>query len=212
MSLGCTAALSACGGGGSAGAPAPASAPPVPPKQVTIDAEGDSTMVLCSPYLQSMLSAQFGDSVIVQHNAVSGSTVTERMSGASPFNAAYVPTGAQIVIANWAINDSVIETTGQYQYALVQFISTARASGATVVLEEPNPVSVTDHPIGPYVAVMDDIAYKVTAPLVQQYQYIQTLPNWQSLLGDGIHPSPALCQIKAQREAAILAPIIARLQ
>lgn len=223
-------ALSACGGGGGGSSSAPVAAVPVPPKTVVVSAEGDSTMfglqVVNGAAVQSSNNAPvelqklLGSPVI--NNGVSATTVCERLSGTVPYKTSLATEiasqDAQIYIGNWAINDSsgasdIGEPLATYQSCLVEFVTQVRAAGKVVVLEEPNPVVNPRFANLPqYVAAIDYVATQMNVPLVRQYDYIQTLPNWQSMLTDGVHPDDPLYLVKAQQEALVLAPIIKSLQ
>ncbi|OJA82900.1 hypothetical protein BGV71_14100 [Burkholderia ubonensis] len=236
MALVCT--LSACGGGGDSGSTAPpySSAPHPVAKSVLIDAQGDSTMkgseqradgtYFYAPssapaVLQALLQSAYGSTVTVQNHGVGGSTVADVLNGVAgytqPWKDALPANTAQVVIANWAINDSnpiVNETPAQFEADLLYWIQITQAAGKTVVLEEPNPVCNPAFDALPqYVQVVDNIAAQLAIPLVKQYDYIQSLPNWQSYLGtDCTHPADdRLYQIKAERELAVVQPIVASL-
>jgi lysophospholipase L1-like esterase len=56
------------------------------------------------------------------------------------------------------------------------------------------------------------VATQMNVPLVTQFDYIQSLPNWQSMLTDGVHPGDQLYAIKAQREYDVIAPLVKSLQ
>ncbi|MFM0022204.1 SGNH/GDSL hydrolase family protein [Paraburkholderia azotifigens] len=218
-------ACSGCGGGGGGSSAQPATALAVPPKIVNLDAQGDSTMygyervngVLVQTQnnapalLQSSLRAQYGATVSVKNDGVGGSTIAQRLNGTVPYTAPYTPDSSQIVIGNWALNDAAQSVdVQQFQSSIVQFVTLVRAAGKTVVLEEPNP-STTVANLGAYVAAIDYVATQMNVPLVQQYVYIQSLPGWQSMLTDGVHPNDAMYAIKAQREADVIGPIVATL-
>ena len=217
-------ALSACGGGGGGSNPAPVQR--IQPQPVVIDAQGDSTMwgtlvnngvasQSTNPptaRLQTLLRAQLGPNVTVENHAQPGSTIENALNGVAQYKTPYTPGPEQIVIANWALNDLFqFVDVATYRNSLMQFVTQVRAAGKVVVLEEPNP-ETTPLDVAPYVQAMDDVAAQMNVPLVKQFDYIKSLPNWQSMLGDGIHPNDDLYAIKAQREADVLAPIVKSLQ
>ncbi|OBR52320.1 hypothetical protein A6456_10485 [Paraburkholderia tropica] len=204
---------------------------------MSIDAQGDSTMhgteqlpdgsyIIASNSapadLQALLQATYGATVTVTNNGLGGSTVADRLQasgGYSQWWKDYVATdSAQIVIENWGINDSnpiVNETPAQFEADLLAWVQLTQQAGKIVVLEEPQPVCNPSFSALPqYVQVVDNVAAQLGLPLVQQYQYIESLPNWQSYLGaDCTHPADdRLYQIKAQREYAVLAPIVQSLR
>lgn len=226
-------ACSGCGGGGGGSSPAPQAAAQPVVKQIIIDAEGDSTMLgteqvngqyvqtanSAPAVLQSLLQKQFGPNVTVENRGSGGSTIADRMNGtpnwyAQPFSTSVKSEPAQIVIGNWALNDSGPqhgESAQQYQSYLVDFVTQARAAGKIVVLEEPNPMTAVT-PLKDYIDALNNVAMQMNVPIIHQYQYILSLTNWQSLMSaDGAHPLDALYAIKAQREADVIAPIVASL-
>lgn len=229
--------LAACGGGGGdstepQAAPAPATAPA--PKTVLIEAYGDSTMygfASTSPttgaytdsnapaYLQQFLRGIYGPVVTVANEGVGGTTLGELIAGKDgkhlPWAQQMANSHAQVVIVNHGMNDvlaGVGETPDQYRALLVEFVTVARQNGKTPVFDEPNPACDTQHnALASYVKIMDDVGQQMGVPVVSQFAYIQTLPNWQGYLADCIHPSPALYAIKAQRMAVVLSPLVANL-
>lgn len=234
--------VAGCGGGSSSGSAASATtnaaATSTPAKTVVIDAEGDSTMygfqtsnnfttywqTASNPpaLLQASLQAQYGTTVTVENHGHPGATLGNLMNATFGFTESYaqevVADKAQLVIENYAINDSnpansYAETPEQFENYLLQFIADSQAAGRSVVLEEPNPVvdATINANLKNLVAVIDDVAAQMNLPLVKQYYYIESLTDWQSMLIDGVHPTDALYKIKAEREAAVVSPIVATL-
>ncbi|MBR7961209.1 SGNH/GDSL hydrolase family protein [Burkholderia vietnamiensis] len=222
-----TALLAACGGGGGG-----SDATPTAPKQipaVSIDATGDSTMHGYQPgvgttpnsapvELQRALQAAFDSTVTVQNNGSVGARLTDLLLGNQPFYSTAFTTSlstnsAQIVLENYGINDSNSRTPDEYAADLNTWIADVRAVGKIPVLEEPNPVCRADMThLDAFVDVLRNVAKQQGVTLIEQYDYIRGLPNWQSMLADCIHPNDALYAIKAQREAAVLIPIVAKLR
>lgn len=233
-------ACSGCGGGGGGSQPPHSldiNGPMPVVKPVIIDAEGDSTMKgtiqnrdgsyfyasdSAPANLQNLLQANLGTTVTVQNNGRGGSTVADVLQAAGGYTQWWkdvLPSNpAKIVIANWAINDSnpiVNESPTVFENDLIYWIQITQAAGKTVVLEEPNPVCNSMFTALPqYVAVIDKVAAQLAIPLIKQYDYIQSLPDWQNYLGpDCTHPGDdRLYQIKAQREYDVLAPIVKAMQ
>jgi lysophospholipase L1-like esterase len=232
------AVLVACGGGGGEGkpavaqqttAPVPASAPASTPS-IIIDAEGDSliwgvetingvqvqTKNSAPVVLQADLQSQLGSgiSIRVDNRAMPGSTTEDSLYGVMPYYAQPFATRinslpGQIVLADYAVNDSRMRTTDEYNTDLTQWVAAVRAAGKIPVLEEPNPVCDPTVPnLDAYVSIMRTVAQTRNVPLIEQYDYIKSLTNWQSMLTDCVHPNDALYAIKAQREAWALAPVV----
>lgn len=231
-------ACSGCGGGGGGSSPAPVAQ--AQPKPVQISAFGDSTMAglqmingqyvithVVTADLQADLQAQLGNTVTVITDAQQGTTLNDLLTGADGFQtfATYMQTDkSAIVLENFGINDRGQYSGANFQQYLTQFITLAQSAGKTVVLEEPNPVCLkgtTDQEqvfadgqtIQEFVTIIDSTAQQYGLPLVKQYDQIKAMPNWCTLMSDGwAHPTAALYAIKAQNEAAVLAPLISDAQ
>jgi lysophospholipase L1-like esterase len=195
---------------------------------IAIDAEGDSTMCgyritngigVCRPavapptVLQGLLQQKFGNTVTVQGNGVPGTIINQDLNGSSiaPLATRLAASSAKIVLEDFGINDSARATPLSFRADLNVWIDTVQAMGKIPVLEEPNPTSFTNPALDQIVAVIDDVAQLRSIALVQQYSYIKSLPDWQTMLADGVHPTDALYAIKGQREAVVLEPIVAKL-
>ncbi|WP_321955261.1 SGNH/GDSL hydrolase family protein [Paraburkholderia bannensis] len=223
-------AFTGCGGE-SAGAAEPV-APPAAVAPVTIDMEGDSLIwgytgmssgiPVQSPnnppkIVQSILQGELGSSVTTLNNAVNGTTVANSLYGqgyAGQFSTRVASVQAKIVLSDYATNDSVQLSLGDYTSGLVQWLQAVRAAGKIPVLEEPNPSCAPKHATLPqYRDAMVAVAQQQNVLLITQYDYISSLPNWQSMLQrDCTHPTDALYLIKAQREAQQLAPLVKAMQ
>jgi acyl-CoA thioesterase-1 len=219
-------ACSGCGGGSGGSAPTPVAQ--TQPKTVLVESYGDSTMWGYNPIttlqsvdappalLQASLQSAYGNTVTVSNQAVSGTTLPMLISGTDGNHPAWAQqmtqSKAQIVIANFALNDDypgVGEPVEQFQADLVTFVSTARQYGKTVILEEPNPSCDPKRAtLGTYVQAIDTVASQMGVPVIAQYSYTQSLPNWQSMLPDCIHPGDALYQLKEQQEMTVISPIV----
>lgn len=221
-------ACSGCGGGGGGAPSAVAAAQPKSVQTVAIDAEGDSTMWglekdangmafqtknNAPAVLQSTLQGQFSAKIVVNNNGVPSASVADSLNGTAPYYSETLEkrlaaSTAKIVIENYAINDAQRVTTDQFYSNLTLWVQRVKMAGKIPVLEEPNPITRAGSPdLAPYVAIINQVASVQNVPVVKQFDYIQSLPNWQSLLNDGIHPGDALYAIKAQREAQVLNPI-----
>ncbi len=198
---------------------------------VLIDVYGDDAMSgMTSPMgraqqsetdqSQSLLQATLHDSAIAVANHATGggsSSLKNEMIGmdgnGAPFADRIKTSAASIVIDNHAINDALGgETLADYRQYLAQWIAAVRAAGKTPVLEEPGPVCDADHPqLAAYVDAMNDAATQFNVPIVKQFDYIQTLPNWQSHMNGCLYPDEWMLQIKGQRQAEALAPLIKKI-
>lgn len=222
-------ACSGCGGAGGGSSQSPVvQSVPAPVKVVLIDFEGDSTyygnqtingVVTTTPNNPpALFQKMFGASVAVTNSAVGGATIVEALNGLAPHYTTTLAARLQAlkpkdVLANFAINDSLRESEADYLNGIAVWIATVRANGATPILEEPNPVCDGKAPnLDQYVNDLRQVAAQQGVILIAQYDYIKSLPNWQAMLTDCVHPTDALYQIKAQREYDVLSPIVAELQ
>lgn len=225
-------ACSGCGGGGGGSPSTVAAAQPKSIQTVAIDAEGDSTMWglekdasgaafqtknSAPVVLQSILQGQFSAKIVVNNNGVPSASVADSLNGTAPYYSQPIEkrlaaSASQIVLENDGINDAQRVTTDQFYSNLTLWVQRVKMAGKTPVLEEPNPITRAGSPdLAPYVAIINQVASVQNVPVVKQFDYIQSLPNWQTMLTDGIHPNDALYAIKAQREAHVLNPIIQNL-
>lgn len=167
-------------------------------------------------YTQAFLRAQFGDGITLANHATGGtsSSLKNEMNGMDgngvPFVQRVTMSQAVIILDNHAMNDALGgETLEDYQVYLMQWVNAVRAAGKIAVLEEPNPVCDGNHPqLADYVVAMDNVAAQMNVALVAQYQYILTLPSWQSHLNACLYPDGWIYNIKAQREAEVIAQLI----
>ncbi len=245
MMLGCAAAaMTACSGGGGddgAGIIAPAKASTI--QQVQIDFYGDSTTkgaqtiggilgatVDNEPTIvQNMLQMRFGAGVKVNNQGVGGTEAAQLLNGTDgahpPFSQVMAASPAQIVVFNFALNDSYYavkpkagvpsESVDEYWANMSQLCQIARSYGKTCVFEEPNPVngiqSDPNAPIFGYVYVLRQAAVQLNVPLVSQFDNFQQLPNWLSWLSDDLtHPTDAGYAFKAANTEAVLRPLVAK--
>jgi hypothetical protein len=214
-----------------ASAPVAASDPPVvsppTPKPILIEIHGDDAMYGALPPFyafnaqsepantQSILQAQFRSTVTVDNRAEGGtaSTLLNMMNGVDgggpPFAQRVLSSKAQIVLDAHAVNDDLAQSLGPYADALIAFVQATRAAGKIAVLEEPGPVCDDSRPhLENYVSVMDSVAEQYNVPLVKQFDYLQSIPNLCAHYTAGIFPDNAIYAIKAQRQAAVLAPLV----
>lgn len=222
-----------CGGGGgsSDSSGTTAAAPPPIIKTVLIEAYGDSTMLgnslingvyvqVAQPapaILQSLLQAKYGSIVTVVNHGVGGTTAAKLLSGDGvnlPWAQQMAQSKAQIVLFNYGINDSneVGNTAAAFEQAENQLVQIAKAAGKTVVIETPNPVTYDlNAPMPSFVAASLSVASTWGITVIDEFAYLNTLPNWTSMLSDeiGLHPTQAGYQIKAEYEFKILDPIVA---
>lgn len=206
----------------------PASSPAPTVKPVLIEIHGDDSMFGAMPpfYMsnpqsepadvQAILRDQLStDQVTVSNLAEGGtaSTIVNMMNGIDgggpPFAQRVLTSRAQIVIDSHAVNDDLGQSLGPYTDALIAFVQSVRAAGKVAVLEEPNPTCDDQHPnFQNYVSTVDGVAAQYNVPLVSQYTDLLAVPNLCSHFTAGIYPDDTILAMKAQREAAVLLPIV----
>nr|WP_241022480.1 SGNH/GDSL hydrolase family protein [Burkholderia sp. Se-20373] len=164
--------------------------------------------------LQAELQNTFGPTITTINSGVSSSTVSESLYGIAPHYSQPLASrlggmSAQIVIMNYGLNDSANSSLSSYIADLNTWIDVVTANGKVPVLEEPNPsCNPAMAQLPQFVVAMDKVAQQRGVQIIQQYAYIQSLPNWQSMLPDCLHPNDDLYRIKADREYAVVAPIV----
>lgn len=217
-----------------ASAPEQASDPVAPASTpvVLIDVYGDDaiagfatngfgTVSLVTPNepqtLQTLLQSQFNDTGITIANHATGggsSSLMNEMVGmdgnGAPFADRIKLSNASIVIESHTRNDALGgETINDYRQYLAAWVASVRAAGKIPVLEESGPTCDGDHPqLAAYVQAMDDAATQFNVPIVTQYAYVGSLPNWQSHMASCLYPDSYLLALKAQREFDVIGPLV----
>ncbi|MFM0044139.1 SGNH/GDSL hydrolase family protein [Paraburkholderia sediminicola] len=167
--------------------------------------------------LQELLQSQFSDTGITVANHATGggsSSLMNEMLGmdgnGAPFADRIKLSSASYAIESHTLNDALGgETINDYRQYLAAWVVAVRAAGKTPVLEESGPVCDGNHPqLAVYVQAMDDAAVQFNVPIVTQYAYVSSLPNWEDHMASCLYPDAYLLQIKAQREVAVITPLI----
>jgi len=206
--------------------------------QIVIDAYGDSTTLgiscsegRCAPqaqnavaYLQDKLQMHFGERVRVVNYGVGGTMATQLRDGTGnrragptaglPWRERLAASPAQIVLINYGINEVMQDQTPEQFYAAQSaLVQTARALGKEPVLETSNPMpdNRLNARLASMVAVTRRVAAEQHVPLVDQFAYISSLPDWKTLMSDGAHPKPGLYRLKAEQDAEVVEPLVRRL-
>jgi hypothetical protein len=171
--------------------------------------------------LQALLRQRFNDTGIRVANESTGgraSNLANELDGMDGGGAAepqrMQQSGATIIIQAHAINDGYGgETPAQYAAYIGQWIQDAQSAGLTPVLEQPSPTCDDDHPhLADYAAAMEAVATTYHVPVIKQYAFVRRLDGWKAhMVGGCLIPNAALDAAKAQQEAEIIAPIIAKI-
>jgi lysophospholipase L1-like esterase len=208
------------------------------PTQVLIEAYGDSTTLgitcsngHCGPqsqnavsYLQDELQAHHGDRVRVTNYGVGGTMATQLRDGTGnrragptaglPWQQRLAASPAQIVLINYGINEVMQNQTPEQFYAAeTSLVKTARALGKQPVLQTSNPMpdDRLNARLAAMVAMTRRVAIEQQVPLVDQFAYVRSLPDWKTLMSDGAHPKPELYRLKAQQDDQVVEPLVRRL-
>jgi len=184
--------------------------------------EGTYTPHSAPVVLERELQKQFGKVVTVTSKANVGATVQDLILGRGLFTSTLEQMlksdDGNIIIENFAINDSYMYPAAEYEQRLNQFIAIVRAAGKIPVLEEPNPICNPYHPnwvalVAGTVPIINRVGAQNNVLVIKQYDYISSMQNWQSMLNGcnhpyGVHPNEALYAIKAVAEKNAIAPLV----
>jgi acyl-CoA thioesterase-1 len=225
--------MAALCGPASADAPAAQALRTAVPSQVVIEAYGDSTTLgiscsagHCGPqpqnavtYLQNALHTEYGARVSVVNLGVGGTMAYQLRDGTDrgrgvPWAQRLAASDAQIVTINYGINEVMHnQTPEQFYEAETALVKAALALGKEPVLQTSNPMP--DGRLNARLAAMVAMTRRVAAeqhvPLVDQYAYISSLSDWQSMMSDGAHPKPELYRLKAGQDMRVVDPLVRRL-
>ena len=169
-------------------------------------------------FLSDFLQKKYGKSIEVINKGQPSAQAIELLNGTYKYknNGLWADemkkSKARLIILNFATNDArhyhfkdakpdYVLSPDQYEKVMTELITIARDNGKQVVLQEPHPLcgKAVSWNISPYSARLDAVAKTLSVPLVKQYQRIQEIPGWQSMMSpDCIHPSSELYKIKAE--------------
>lgn len=182
------------------------------PKVVRIQLFGDSTQAGYfaalendpSKMLQTALEARFGaGSAVVIQRGMSGTTVVDLVKaiGPAPLNSPMRFDLVDITVINYGINDQRYRVPIPiYKLWLYTFSPT--------VYETPNPVSGGSDE---YARAMREVAGN--RPVADVDAYVRSLPHWEKLLQDGVHPGADLYRmISANVLVPAVVPLVAKLR
>jgi hypothetical protein len=170
-----------------------------------------------SAALRTLLQTQFNDTGVTVLNSATGGGASSLQNeldgmdgGGQPQPTRMIQSGAKIVIEQHTLNDDLGgETLNQYSAYLGQWIQDAQENGIQPVLEEASPVCDGNHPLLPsYVAAMDAAAAAYNVPIIHQYAYVESLPNWQAHMLNCDVPDAYLDSLKAAQEQTVIAPLV----
>ncbi|AIO47546.1 GDSL-like Lipase/Acylhydrolase family protein [Burkholderia cepacia] len=228
---------SGCGGGGDGGTP-PAAAQASTPRTVLIESYGDSTTQgwqvvngtgqvtpnSAPVILQKLLQDRFGTTVTVSNNGVGSTEASQLLNGTDGVHPTWqnqmAASKAQIVTLNFGLNDAyyttakkdgiAAESPDDFASTMTQLVQIARQSGKQVVIFEPNPTcEPIRQPLMPsYVGALRQVAAAQQVPIVGEFDAIQGMPNWTTLLSDCLHPTDQGYAVKARLEFPAVASAV----
>lgn len=195
---------------------------------VSIEQYGDSTTAGLSFYegktqparlssvdiIYTSINNRFGPSVSIANKGVSGTCANELLSGDGehlPWSERVKQSTADIITFGYGLNDEVACHRSPQQFAddLRQLVDLSMAAGKLPVLIEPTPSTTPDRKdLATYVGAINLVAEERKIPVIQNYKIWTSIPNWEGLLSDGVHPTDTGYRIKGLAEYQALSPII----
>ncbi|WP_321785082.1 SGNH/GDSL hydrolase family protein [Burkholderia pyrrocinia] len=167
--------------------------------------------------LAKLLQEKIGPNVSAAGVSKSGATIRDAVLGqngfASPLAQVLASDPNRIILENFGINDSVQYSTDEFRQYLIEFITIAQRAGKLVILETPQPTCdmATGKPWdNKNASVVIQVAGQMGLSVIDQYSYIQTLPDWcASYMGDGTHPKDdRLYAVKSAFEYSVVSQVI----
>ena len=175
-------------------------------------------------FLSDFLQKKYGKSITIINKGQPSAQAVELLNGTYKYknNGLWADemkkSKARLIILNFATNDArhyhfkdakpdYMLSPDQYEKVMTELITIARNNGKQVVLQEPHPLcgKAETWNVSPYSTRLDAIAKTLSVPLVKQYQRIQEMPGWQSMMSpDCIHPSGELYKIKAEETYKVI--------
>lgn len=164
----------------------------------------------------SVLQSKYPTGVTVVNCGIGGLTMPQMVQGAAPATKAWDATmrdsHANVVTLNFGINDAsqTWEDDTNIVYYINQLISIAQAHGKAVVVETSNPINTPQYNRLSQVSyLIRTVSHQRSLVLADHHAWIQTgIPNWTTLLPDGVHPNAALYNYKADNLYAIMNPLV----
>lgn len=195
---------------------------------VSIEQYGDSTTAGLSFYdgkvqpakkssvdvIYVSINNRFGPAVSIANFGKSGTCAVQLLTGNGDLPAwseRVKQSNANIVTFSYGLNDqnSCHRTPQQFADDLRQLVDLTVSAGKLAILVEPTPSTTPDRQsLADYVGAMNLVAEEWKIPIIQHYKIWTSLPDWKSLLSDGVHPTEQGYQIKGLTEYQALAPII----
>ncbi|RQQ64348.1 SGNH/GDSL hydrolase family protein [Burkholderia stagnalis] len=226
------------GGGGSDSGTTPTAAQASAPRTVLIESYGDSTTQgwqvvngtgqvtpnAAPVVLQKLLQDRFGTTVTVSNNGVGSTEASQLLNGTDGAHPTWqnqmAASKAQIITLNFGLNDAyytvakkdgiAAESPSDFASVMTQLVQIARDSGKQVIIFEPNPTceSIRQPLMPSYVDALRQVATAQQVMITNEFDAIASMPDWQSMLTDCLHPSDVLYQKKAEIEFPAVASAV----
>jgi lysophospholipase L1-like esterase len=175
-------------------------------------------------FLNGFLQKKYGQSIKVINKGQPSAQAIELLNGTYKYkeNGLWADemkkSKARLIILNFATNDArhyhfkdakpgYVLSPEQYEKVMTELITIARDNGKQVVLQEPHPLcgKAEKWDVSPYSSKLDSLAKSLSVPVVKQYQRIQDMAGWPSMMSpDCIHPSNELYKIKAEETYKVI--------
>lgn len=165
---------------------------------------------------QELLNKKFGEgSILIENRGVNGTTAKQLIDGTHSFKTSFsqqLNAGkADIVIINFGINDCYTPgyTPEKYANDISELVRIARAAGKTVIIETPNPIdNMHNEWLWSFQHQAVVTGQKLGVPVINQWEEMMKRPDWQSLLGDKIHPTSPGYVVKSNISFAVIYPVV----
>jgi hypothetical protein len=154
----------------------------------------------CGPGIHKVVNKGWGATTAKQ--ALSGQPASGMYDGRT--FAQYMSTSnADIVIANWGINDNFIPGNNKWLYAYdhTQLAAIAKSYGKVYIVETSNPLfyhAPRDDLIWEWAMTLVEVGRLSGYPVIDQWTWVAgSLKGWQYQFIDGIHPEQSMYDHKA---------------
>jgi lysophospholipase L1-like esterase len=166
--------------------------------------------------VQYLLNKRFGaGTVTIINRGVAGTTANQLINGTNKYKdnfAKQLSKGtASIVIVNFGINDAYTPnyTPEMFRNDLIDLVNIAEKSGKKIVIETPNPIDNMHNAwLWEFQHQAIVVGERLGILVISQWTEIMKNQDWQSLLGDKIHPTKKGYDVKSAISFNAIAPVV----
>lgn len=166
--------------------------------------------------VQYLLNKKFGDATVtIINRGVAGTTANQLINGTNKYKdnfAKQLNQGtATIVIVNFGINDAYTPsyTPEMFKKDLIEIADITRKSGKKLIIETPNPIDNMHNAwLWEFQHQAIVVGQQLDIPVISQWTEVMKNQNWQSLLGDKIHPTKKGYDIKSEISFSAIEPVV----